>query len=366
MFSFSRALQFAQVAKLCGVERMIRMEDSMSRVLIETVIREALEHIKENPERGIRNLIDKGLQFSDSRSQRYFFTTIQGMLQNENSAYYALVREIVAYADTGRFATLGINIGYNGFTVGVNRIRKNEQRLGCSIPWSILIQADPGRFEENRSGYDALIREGESLGIFNWMLFITGHPEAVLSLAEAHGESAFFLFCDAQDLTGEFLEEASQLYNIMPVVRCSEDAADACAMLRQMGFLYSVWHPYGPEDLKNVLSGDLFCSAEQISPVFTALLPRMDCPDEVQSLGYEAVQYARNSQMWKTLPWEMRGDLHAVSSYIIGAPCTVCFDSEGDLCVWDQKTGNRHQNLFRSSLTNILTDSFPRKAAAAG
>lgn len=39
------------------------MENSMSRILIETIIKRTLRNIKDNPERGIRNLIDMALQF---------------------------------------------------------------------------------------------------------------------------------------------------------------------------------------------------------------------------------------------------------------------------------------------------------------
>ena len=68
-------------------EGAAEMEQTMSRLLIETVVKRALEDIKESPERGIRNLIDMALQFSEGRFQREFFTSAQAMLQNENSAY---------------------------------------------------------------------------------------------------------------------------------------------------------------------------------------------------------------------------------------------------------------------------------------
>ena len=62
------------------------------------------------------------------------------MLQNENSAYYQLVREVVSHADTDRLYTFGMNLGYNGCTVGAQRIRENEENLGCNIPWTGPIQ----------------------------------------------------------------------------------------------------------------------------------------------------------------------------------------------------------------------------------
>lgn len=78
----------------------------MSRLLVETVVKKSLKGIKDSPERGIRNLVDMALQFSEGRFQKNFFTMAQIMLQNENSAYYDLVRETVTHTDTDRLFPL--------------------------------------------------------------------------------------------------------------------------------------------------------------------------------------------------------------------------------------------------------------------
>lgn len=50
------------------------MTKNMSRLLVETVVRNALKSIRNDPERGVRNLIDMALQFSEGRFQKNFFT----------------------------------------------------------------------------------------------------------------------------------------------------------------------------------------------------------------------------------------------------------------------------------------------------
>ena len=76
------------------------MENSMSSLLVGTVVKKALRSIKEAPERCVRNLVDMALQFSAGRFQKRFFTAAQTMLQNENSGYYNLIRHSVVNADT--------------------------------------------------------------------------------------------------------------------------------------------------------------------------------------------------------------------------------------------------------------------------
>ena len=78
------------------------MENSMSRILIETTVRQTVKGIKENPKRSIRNLVDMALQLSAGRFQQRFFATAQKMLQND--------------------------LGYNGCTIGTRLILENEKK----------------------------------------------------------------------------------------------------------------------------------------------------------------------------------------------------------------------------------------------
>lgn len=49
------------------------MENNMTRMLVGTFVRKALKDIQECPNRGIRNLVDMTLQFSEGRFLQIFF-----------------------------------------------------------------------------------------------------------------------------------------------------------------------------------------------------------------------------------------------------------------------------------------------------
>lgn len=200
------------------------MEKNMSRLLVETVVRNSLKSIRENPEREIRNLVDMALQFSEGRFQKNFFTIAQTMLQNEDSAYYDLIRNIVFHTETDRLHTFGMNLGYNSCTRGAQMIRDHEAAMACRIPWSLSIQIDPQKLTGNYERYELLIHDGERLGIFTWMLFPSGCVQTVLPLVREHPDSAFCIFCEARSLTPAFLDEAEGIHNIMLVVRYDEKA----------------------------------------------------------------------------------------------------------------------------------------------
>lgn len=339
------------------------MEKSMSRMLIETVVKKALKSIRDDPERGIRNLIDMALQFSpEGRFQKNFFTVAQAMLKNENSAYYKLVHDVAAHTDAERLFCFGMNVGYNGCTEGAERIRANEVNMNCNIPWTLSLQADTRKFQDNFNRYDALIRDGESLGIYTWMLFALDKPQSVVSLAQMHSDSAFCIFCQAEDLSAVFLDEVADLYNVMLVVRYEETIDTCCATLREMGLLYSVWYPYGQKDTETILNGDLFSSTQQFSPIFTVLVPEIDCPEEIRRLAYQAVKQAREAQTYRTLVWDIQGDNCLIDSIISGDICSVYFDKNGDLRDhWDRKFEGKHNNMFKSCLSDILMCVCPKK-----
>jgi len=337
------------------------MEKSMARMLVETVVKKALKSIQDDPERGIRNLVDMGLQFSEGRFQKNFFTVAQTMLQNENSAYYDLVRNIVKHTDTDRLFTFGMNVGYNGCTEGARRIRSIEKEKNCNIPWAISLQLDTQILEENQDRYNTLICDGESIGIYTWLLFALDDPQKTLTLAERHPDSAFCIFCDTEDLSAAFLDEAADFNNIMLVVRYEESASDLYPALRDMGLLYSVWYQYGQRDTETIINGDLFSSTQQLFPAFTALVPDKNCPEEVRRLVYQAVKQARREQAYSTIVWELQGDSCLIDSIISGDGCSVYFDKNGDLCDWNKKYESEHHNLFRSSLIDILTSACPKE-----
>lgn len=333
-------------------------------MLVELVIKNALKNIKDNPERGIRNLADMALQFSEGRFQKNFLTDIQTMLQNENSAYYELARRIISYTDTDRLYTFGMNAGYNGCNAGAQCIRENEIKLNCMIPWTVIFRTDSRHYQANRQRYQAIVEEGEGLGIYVWMFFAMEQPQMLLSLAREYPDSAFCIFCRSDDLKDEFLNEAADLYNIMPIVRYDKSTADICTVLQKRGFLYSVWYPYGQTDKEQILNGELLGQMQQPDPAFAVLVPKPGCPEEAHELVYQTVKEIRGRQICPAMPYELPGDNDLINSIISdssNAPCSICFDANGNLRDRHRKTEDSRHNLFQDNLTVILRNVCPKK-----
>lgn len=326
-----------------------------SRILIETIVKKTIREIRDSPERSIRNLVDIALHFSGGRFQHHFLQAAQAMLENERSPYYSLIQDLVAHLDSERILLFGMNLGYNSCTRGAQKIREIEERDGFHIPWMLSLQAD-----SRSAPYSSVIDQGEELGVYAWMLFSNGQPQDALPLVSCHQDSAFFLFCSPRDITTAFLDSASELNNLMIAVRYDEDASDACSLMREAGLLYSVYYVYTAQDTETITGGELFCAAQQLHPVFTALLADRDCPIINREEIYAYVKQARNQQLFQTIPWEISYDSSYISGVISNDAHTAGFDEQGNLYTLCGCKPQEQFNLYQDSLRCILERAFPK------
>lgn len=341
------------------------MENSMSRILIETTVRQTLKSLQENPKRSIRNLVDMALHFSEGRFQSRFFQTARTMLEHEDSAYYTLVEDAVSHIETEHLVKFGMNLGYNSCTWGAQRIRTNEDRMGFNIPWTVLFQMDCPQYSAHLPQYDRAIGEGEQLGIYSWMLLSHGSPLELLPLIEQHPDSAFFLFCRPEDVTAEVLDEIVPLRHLMLVVRWGGTAEDVCTTLRDAHLPYSVYYPYSQQDLQFILNGDLFCETQQLHPLFTVLAAKPDCPANIQKLVHQAAIQTRNGQYYQTVPWELSYDTRNLDEIISDDACCVFFDGHGQLFALDRPDCPSLGNLFQEGLTPLIQRAYPKLTPAS-
>lgn len=334
------------------------MENNASRILIEVTVRQTLKGLKADTRRGVRNLVDMALQFSEGRFQSRFFETARTLLENPDSGYYRLVDDAANHIDTEHLVNFGMDLGYNSCTWGARRIRANEAKLGFNIPWTVFLRLGEeltARLEQ----YDAAIAEGEGLGIYCWMLHRPEAPLDALPLVERHPDSAFFLYCASGAVTPELAEEARRLRNLMLVVRLDEGAAAACGRLREALVPYSVYFSYSAKDCAAIEGGEVFRAAQRLHPVFTALAPRPDCAPETVRSAYRAAVDARKSQSYQTVPWELCCDTRSLDEIISDDACLVCFDEEGSLF---SPEGGGGGNLFQDGFTPVIRRAYPKAA----
>ena len=328
------------------------MARDISRALIETVVRKMLREAKDAPERSIRNLVDMALYFSDGRVQRNFFTVAQEMLRNEHSAYYPLLRDLLANVDEERLLDFGMVMGYQGFVRGSKVIRTAVAERGHRIPWLLTLHIDSGTYPAQEAAYRKLLEEGRSLGTRGILLLPSGRPGELLNLAEAFPDCFFLLACDGGFVTERLTEEADNIHNLV-LAPYGEQAEEACTLLRKKRFLYALAAFYGAAKAEDIAGGEMYSRAENCHAPLTLLLPEAQCPEETRRRVYDSVVTERERQAYRTIPWEAVGDGELVDGILSGGPCAVTLDSRGILA----GTG---ESVFALGLPALLRRNFPR------
>ena len=325
-----------------------------SRIIIETMIRKAINEIQDSPQRVPRNLVDLALQFSTGDFQKQFFRMAQTMLKNENSAYYEMFQSLVSQTAPEKLVTFGINLGYNSCIHGTEKIREMQQQKAFYIPWSVILHIKSSLDPVSQKRYDTIVSQGEDLGIFTWQFFSEGTPENLLPVIAAHPNSAFILFCEQDDITEAFLDNITSQNNLMLMVHFGDRMEELCAELQKRKLLYSVYCQYSEFDIEEILHGDWLDCTEVLASVFTVFAAEPDCLSDAKNMVYEYVKKARYQQKYQTIPLELSCDHRKVSQIISGKPFCVAFASDGTLY-----HRNGKENIFTQSLSEVLQKAFP-------
>lgn len=334
------------------------MAESLNYIMVQTVVKRAIRELKNDPERTIRNLIDMALNFSDSRFQEHFFASAQRILSNENSGYYALVKDTITKIDEENLLTFGMNLGYNGLYQAAVQIREWEAQHGYNVPWTIFLTIGEGMLHDKHCN---VIEQGEALGIHSWHLFSNHGIHECLNLASKYPKSAFVIFCGSHEIDWNVLDWVADLKNIALMVPFDADADVTCSLLREAGILFGLYHSYQTDDLCRIESGELVQDMQQIKPCVCVLMPQFPCERELRERVCQWVASARLEQEFQTLPWELYGDMMLVDEVISEDPCWVGFDEYGQLNTENGISRDGALNIFRNDLSVILSQAFPKQ-----
>ncbi|MCD8022323.1 MAG: hypothetical protein LUF30_04895 [Lachnospiraceae bacterium] len=213
---------------------------------------------------------------------------------------------------------------------------------------------------ENPESYHSVIAQGENLGIHTWMLFGCTPLTETLPLVQAHPDDAFILFCEADDISTEFLDGVAAVDYLMLAVRYAENETEVFDELRRREMLYAAYRYYNDEDVDEIVSGDFFASAVQVHPVFTTLVAAPDCSEAARKKVYAYLESARKEQIYQTVLWDLQCDNSRVDSIISDDSALAFFDEDGYLHTGNKAAYGDCRNLFKSDLAQILQCAVPK------
>lgn len=227
-------------------------QEEMKRLIVESVAERGINSVREDPERSVRKLVDLGQDFSKGRFQKQFFRLCEHLLADDDSPYYRLLIALVHQADAKRLRTFGVNLGWQSWTVGANRIREIEGREGFQVPWSLTFHLgardsflDPERF-------DQVLAEGEDLGIYTaWLDGGACEDLAPYFACVRRRENTAFLLLLRPEQAEKSLDQLRACPNLIPLLSiCGDSWSRVGELLRQNGIPFGYHLYYQKERLE--------------------------------------------------------------------------------------------------------------------
>lgn len=306
------------------------MNEKLSRILMEIAINRGLVEIETKSKRGIRNLVDLGDHFSKGRFQKDFYNLAEKILANENSPYYELIFNTVENVDHNILKTFGINIGFNSWTSGANKIRQYKEEKGYNIPWTIIFDFEKsGEDKLNSSQISKLIQEGKTLGIYTYFFFLGDNIDKFKELVEIFKleiDCAFILFANPSILEEKLVLELKNIGNTiisLNIRSTSSNYNQKMDLLKKNKILFGVHMTYYDEDTKFILDDNWIADIVKLNCTFAFLIPSSDCKKKNIELISKYVGYAKTSQKYPVFLIDFYEDLTHVDKIISEESCLM-------------------------------------------
>lgn len=327
---------------------------AMAQHLLQTTISRSLRDINDGPKRAIRNLVELGENFSVGRSQLDFFKTIHSMLKSENSAYYTLWETLTRETDHDSLKTFGINVGYNGCTTGVKALRELSKKHCCGIPSVLTVMYDGSKMDKN--GVDNIVRQGETLGIFTYIIsHHGGELEALAPVFGGHSDSGFVILANGSSLCDQTVFSLTKHKNVMLSVSADESSfEEVCKGLRAQHILFCVHTKYDDVKSDEILSGSWVEKVEPFVSTLALLIPDDEVSESTIAKVGAFAYSCRMEMRYPLILMDYRLDVAEMNRAISRNKCSATFDTDGQLITESGKTLDACLNIVNCSLLEIF------------
>lgn len=329
------------------------------KTIIKTAVERGLKYIKEQPKRGTRNLLDLGEFFATGRFQKDFFGIANEILKNEDSPYFELIENIVDNTDHDLLTNFGINLGYNSFTYGAEKIREYKKNNRCNVPWTIIFNFEnPQKNQLTSDEIAGLIKNGKEIGIYSYMFMIKNNEtilEPILKVMDKYKDCAFLLFLNSNLITKELTEETKRLKNTLLFINIFEENCkysknsllDAIKLLRSKKCLFGLYKYYDDESVDSILNGEVTEEIMKLSCSYAMLIKGGNCSETNEESVYKSIKNSRTNMKLPVFLIDFYNDIAHINQNISDESCFLSINSCGQASV-------SNLNIRSDSLEKIL------------
>lgn len=191
------------------------LDYNSSRIFALTLSRRAIDDVRRDGLRQLRNYVDLCAFLAKHPLARTFFSYAQTVLEEPDTPYYTLTKRLIDTVSENTLCTVGVNFGFVSMLHGSKKLAEYAGQ-GRNVSWlTFTTDADPE--------LAASVEAGEDLGSFLWSIYVKGPLEAnLLQLIAAHPQCTFQLTLHPEALSEEIAVRLAALPNVMPSIYLTE------------------------------------------------------------------------------------------------------------------------------------------------
>ncbi|ADL08808.1 radical SAM protein [Thermosediminibacter oceani] len=198
----------------------------------EKVLEQGIKFLMKEPINNMEKLIEWVEKIPMPEHHRKNVASVKKFLQNKDTNWYRLAERLLTKTHPSVRQKMAINFFVNASFLGVPKQIENAKKLGCSVPWALLV--DPtercnlncigcwaGDYQKKEELsfelLDRICTEAQELGIY-FMAMSGGEPllrkNDIVKLAEKHSSMVFHLFTNGTLVDDALIEDMKRLGNI--------------------------------------------------------------------------------------------------------------------------------------------------------
>ena len=301
----------------------LELQHRLARQAIDIAVSKAIEDMKCNSKRSIRNLIDLGLLFSISSEQTDFFIAAQKMLAMPQNPYYPLISGLLSEVDNDTIKKVGLNLGYSSLIYGAGKLKKRQNDLGVPIPWLLVFDSEPGSLPIRQ--LERCVREGMDLGIYSYIVCPhgTGDIAAVCDAARQFDECLFILKTPSGLIDGAAAESVGEIHNAIVSVQAADvgfkraEDLNAFRLLKTNRCLYGFHVHYNDENAWRVATPEYIRAAIELGNRFGAYIAEEGVSDACGEAVFSFVRRERSGCGQSLVAMELVRDVKFLSAKIL-------------------------------------------------
>lgn len=159
-----------------------------SRGFALTLARRAVDDLRRDQFRQMRNYVDLCQALAEKSRYKGFFDQAQQVLQRADSLYYALVQCLLERVESERLCAFGVNFGVGGIIYGASRLKEEAEQTGKPSAWLNTANCASSKLEE-------AVARAEQNGRYVWVLYAQDAAAALraVRVIKQHPYAAFLL-----------------------------------------------------------------------------------------------------------------------------------------------------------------------------